>query len=769
MSFDFSDKDSESIDDENDLDEEVQNPKNDGPIINMGQSLSTQASMNELANWETNKNNSQKKSLFVNPDKNEIKLNLNNYQNIEYQNLLNCIINKGQIKNSIIISENNNFINKVIKEAIYSNLDKNKKICFIVSEQKKGQYIYELYKDLSGVKANMLQKNKGKKSKNDYQSFRNHVDSNNFFIVLPNILYKLLSIGFVKIYDFGLLIFDDCHLCDSSHPYNIIMQEFYFYYIVMYNKGYILPNILGLTNSPYKDKNIVKNNKKCEELFKNISENLDCQIVVDPAFFENNKNEEENAEFIEVESFMKEKQKVEGINLILMKFFFEDMLNICLDDYLRTKGPTKELNLSNKDEIKKKYLNSVKDKFNSDTFEKYNSIETAERSLHFLSTNSTLFHTFEEIQKHLINIIQNLDLEEIYKLFEDYKNKYEDNLRKQKENEENINKYMIKLYKKLIFIFKVNMRAFKRLLDKNVVYKTDRLTKFVNKLTNIYINNKNSKTFIFVPNRKIANIMYNYLNRNKKDNYFRGKSNYIIGANGKKEENQSLTLATRITPSEINERIKSYNENKINILICTPPAIEYLNKESCNYVIIFSELSNSNSDYEKVKLKAKSCKAKLIILGNEANKIDNSLKIKKDKEITQLKNVFMEGGKIKNPKNFRSKNYIEEKNLKNNIYHYIESTEAKISLKNCMSIFNEINNSCLSKNIKINIKKYIIPYDKEQKFQCVATFQGGGDNPVQFFSSLFNDKQSAEGDCYLKYIIYLQKIKFIDEHFRTNF
>ena len=108
-----------------------------------------------------------------------------------------------------------------------------------------------------------------------------------------------------------------------------------------------------------------------------------------------------------------------------------------------------------------------------------------------------------------------------------------------------------------------------------------------------------------------------------------GKSNYIIGANGKKEENQSLTLATRITPSEINERIKSYNENKINILICTPPAIEYLNKESCNYVIIFSELSNSNSDYEKVKLKAKSCKAKLIILGNEANKIDNSLKIKK--------------------------------------------------------------------------------------------------------------------------------------------
>ena len=237
---------------------------------------------------------------------------------------------------------------------------------------------------------------------------------NNFFIVLPNVLYKLLSIGFIKIFDFGLIIFDECHLCDSNHPYNTIMQEFYFYYYVFYpNLINNLPKIIGFTNSPYKDKNIVKNNNKCAELLKNISENLNCQVVVDSAIFENNKNFEEETEFIEVESILKDKNKVDGINIILMKFFFENMLNLCLDDYIITKGENTELNLSNKDEIKNKYISTLKDKFNSETFEKYNSIETSERSLHFLSANSTMFHIFEDIQKHLIIIIQNLDLEEI--------------------------------------------------------------------------------------------------------------------------------------------------------------------------------------------------------------------------------------------------------------------------------------------------------------------------------------------------------------------
>ena len=246
-----------------------------------------------------------------------------------------------------------------------------------------------------------------------------------------------------------------------------------------------------------------------------------------------------------------------------------------------------------------------------------------------------MFRIFEDIQKYLFNIIQNFDLEEIYNFFERYKNLYENNLHEQKENDD---KHLKKLYKNLIFIFKVNMRAFKRLIDKKIIYETDRIRKFKNKLKEIYNYNKSNKVLIFVPNRKIASIINNYLNRDKENNFFKNISKILIGANTKKEENIYLSLATRITQNEISERIKEYNENKINILICTPPAIEYLNKEKCDYILIFSELSNSNNDYEKVKQKANNCKAKLIIFGEGSNKLDNSLK-----EFFQLKKLFMEG------------------------------------------------------------------------------------------------------------------------------
>ena len=739
---------------------------------NLGESISTLSSSNRLANSNFEKypisSNSDIKPSLEKINKNQIKEQYNEIKNIEYEKLLNYIIDKGQIINSVIITENEKLLNIVTIKIINNNINLNKKICYLASEIKKAQNIYDLYKDFPKIKASLLQKTKGKKSKNDYGTFMKQIYDNNFFIVLPNVLYKLLSIGFIKIFDFGLIIFDECHLCDSNHPYNTIMQEFYFYYYVFYpNLINNLPKIIGFTNSPYKDKNIVKNNKKCAELLKNISENLNCQVVVDSAIFENNKNFEEETEFIEVESILKDKNKVDGINIILMKFFFENMLNLCLDDYIITKGENSELNLSNKDEIKNKYISTLKDKFNSETFEKYNSIETSERSLHFLSANSTMFHIFEDIQKHLFIIIQNLDLEEIYNFFEKYKDLYESNLKKQNNNG-STNKYLKKLYKQLIFIFKINIRAFKRLLDKNIEYKTDRLVKFISKLKEIYKNNKFSKILVFVPNRKIANIVFNYLNRDKKDNIFINKSKFIIGANAKKEENLTLSLATRITLYEIKDRIREFNENKINILICTPPVIEYLKNEKCDYILIFSELSNSSNDYEKVKQKAKNCNAKLIILGNDPNKIDDSLKQKKDKEFNQLKNLFMEEEKIINPKDFREKDFIKNKNINKNYYFNIEQTQAKMSLKNCMLLFNEINNLYLSKNIKINIKKNIIVHDMEQKFSCKIEFQKEGENPINISSNKYNDKQSAENECYLKYIIYLYKRQLIDDHFRVK-
>ena len=733
---------------------------------NLGESISTQISAN----------NKLENSQYLNA---RVDKNYSNYSSqhevdmppmgspglsVEYEKLVNCIIDKGEILNSIIISEKNNFIDYVLMTIINLNLSKNKKVCHLVSELKKAQNIYEFYKEIPNIKPIIFPKSKGKKNKNDFQNISEQISENNVFLVLPNVFYKLLSIGFVKIFNFGLIIFEDCHLCDSNHPYNIIMQEFYFYYYI-YQKNNIkfLPKIIGFTNSIYKDKNIVKNDKICSELLKNISENLDCQVILDPSILEDKGHFNNDIEYIQVDNFMKEKNKVDGINAILMKFFFEDMLNLCLDYYLHTNGEKAELNRINKEEIKLKYLNTIKAKFNSDTFEKYNSVETSERSLHFLSQNSIFFRAFEDIQKHLINIIQNLDLEEIYYLFIKYKNLYEVNYKKQTED-----KSLKNLFKKFLFIFKVNIHAFKRLLDKNIEYKTDRIAKFMDKLYSIYDNNKNSKILIFVPNRKAANILFNYLDRDNKNNIFKNKSKFIIGINTKKEENTILTVATRISICEINERVKDYFENKINILICTPPALEHLTKQKCDYILIYSELSKSNNDYEKVKEKSKNCKAKLIIFGNGLNKIDDSLKEKKDKEIEQLKALFMENNKLEYQKNFRDKNFIEKKNIDKNIYYYIATTEAKISLKNCMTIFNEIYNLYFSNGKKININKKIKAYEKEQKFECYISFQLNGDYVIQLKSKKQNDKQTAESECYYEYIIYLHRKKFIDDNFRVK-
>ena len=703
----------------------------------------------------------------------------NNTENNSYTNILNLIIdkNKNIFNNSIIISENNTFIDNIINSSINVKISQNKKICYLTPDTKRAQEIYNKYRDNSNIKLILLQKGKNKKNKNDYQTFLEKLKQNNLFIILPNILYKLLSIGFTKFSDFGLIIFDECHLCDSNYPYNIIMQEFYFYYFKYPSNSVnlnTLPNILGITQSPFKDKVNIKNEKKGLEILKNLSENLDCQIVVDPSILNtDNKLKEENYDIIAVKSIFEQKNKIDAINILLMKYFFEPMLDFCLDDYLKSNGDKQELNQFNLKEIKSKYLSVIKEKFSKEIFEEYNSVETSERTIHFLSQNSIMFKAFEDMQKMLINIIQNGDIKEFYYLYDKYKELYENNLKNlKKSNNENI--YLQKLYKKLILIFTINKKVFKNLENKNIEYKTDRLTKFINKLKEIFSYNKNPKILVCVNNRKMVHILYNYLNRESTENfYYRNKVHFLVGSNNKKEDNINLTLSTRITTNEIIERIKDYNENKINLLICTIPALEYLTKEKCDHIIVFSDIANTKNDFEKIKEKAKNSDSKLHIFIHESN--INKIKIISEEinennksEYVGLKKYFLDKDRnIKNPYNYRSNNYKEKKQLEKNYYYYIGKTEAKMSLKNCMLLFNEISNLYISKNIKIEIKKNIKEISKEPKFVCQCDFQWGIYR-AKFTSNECNDKQSAENECFLKYIIYLHKNELIDDHFRIK-
>ena len=753
--------------------------------LNIVDEINNFNSRNSEIEFNNNNYSNNQPEKKINKNKESINKSFNNNiieekKNIENKNdsdinILNLLIdkNKNIFNNSIIISQNNSFINDIANSSIYFKLSQNKKICYLAPDTKSAQEIYERYKNNINIKTILLQKGKNKKNKNDLQSFSERLKQNNLFIILPNILYKLLSIGFVKFSDFGLVIFEDCHLCDANNTYNLIMQEFYFYYFKFPSNKInpnTLPNVFGITPTPFKDKPNIKNEQKGLEILKNISENLNCQIVVDPSIFNVDNNlKEENYDIIPVKSIFQQKNKIDVINLLLMKYFFQPMVDFCLEDYLKLNGDKKELNQFNLKDIKKKYLSVIKEKFSTEIFEEYNNIETSERTLHFLSQNSIMFKAFEDMQKMLINIIQNGDMDEFYYFFDKCKELYQNNLKNTNDM------YQKKLYKKLIYLFAINKKVFENLKNKKMEYKTERLNEFMIKLNEIFTYNKNPKTLIIVNNRKMVNILYNVLNRNSPENInYRNKVQFLVGSNNKKEDNSNLTLSTRITMNEINERKKEYCENKINILICTIPALEYLTKEKCEHILVFSDMTQIKNDFEKIKEKVKNSKANLhifsleskinninMILGN-ANSSDKNNK----NEFAQLQKYFLDKNKkIKNPNNYINKNYIEEKHLEKNFYYYIANTEAKMSLKNCMLLFNEINNLYISKNIKINVKKNIQEINKESKFVCQCEFQWGNKS-AKCTSNVYNDKQSAENECFLRYIIFLHKNKLIDDHFR---
>ena len=729
-------------------------------VISLSQNLINQSSQSNILS------NSKNSKFLIKIDNNNNDI-IESYSNKDECNiLLNNIIDKDKISNSIIITEKEDLMIHILDKIIHFNISRNKKICFIINDIKRAEFIENNLNGKNYIKTLFLQKIKVGKNKTDYQNCRAQVDINNLFIIKQDILYKLLSIGYIKISDFGVIIFDECHLCEGNHHYNLIMQEFYFYYISNHI-NISLPNIIGFTNSNFKDKAITKsknkekNKIKVEDILKNLSENLNSQIIIDPNIFKNDIicKFEGKVENIKVESFLRERTKVEAIIIILVKYFFEDMINLSIKDYIKFNGENDEIKGEKKIEIKKRYLNNIKDKFFSENLEQYTNIENSEKNIHLFSKNSYLFKAFENMQRYLINIIQNADLEEIYIFFENYKIFYEKNLENLKKGEE----YMGKIYKKMIFIFKICMHAFKRLIDKKVEYESDRINKFKEILNKIYNKKENNKILIFVPNRKIAYILNSYLNRDKKNNKFKNKSKYIVGANHKKEENTLLTLRIRTTDFEIKGRIKEYIEGKINILICTPPTLEYLSNLKCDIILMFGELSNTNNFYEKIKSKAILCNSKIIALSSNTEKILNDEKINDKNE---LKNFLMKDEKIRNCVDLREENFIKNRNDKIK-YYYIRETEAKISMRNCAMLFNEIKNMFISKGVEIIDNAIIKKCDDEgQKFRCILKINCQEYNQfnLQLISGLYNDKQSAGNECYMQYLISMHQKRIIDNN-----
>ena len=109
--------------------------------------------------------------------------------------------------------------------------------------------------------------------------------------------------------------------------------------------------------------------------------------------------------------------------------------------------------------------------------------------------------------------------------------------------------------------------------------------------------------------------------------------------------------------------------------------------------------------------------------------------------------------------------------IEKNNYYFIEETHSKVSIKNSIILFNDINNWFISQNKKIIVNKFMDEYsiDKIKKYkfkiQLDQTFEDMKKDRI-LFSHSFGDKQSAEGDGYLQLIVFFHKYGIIDNHLK---
>ena len=108
-------------------------------------------------------------------------------------------------------------------------IDKKTKIIFFVCDTALVDQQKNQIESILDIEVGTIQGKKDKKSKNDYETFRRKWESLNIFVAIPSIIYKLLSCGFITIFEISMLIFDECHHTADDHPYNKIMNEFYFF------------------------------------------------------------------------------------------------------------------------------------------------------------------------------------------------------------------------------------------------------------------------------------------------------------------------------------------------------------------------------------------------------------------------------------------------------------------------------------------------------------------------------------------------------------
>ena len=68
----------------------------------------------------------------------------------------------------------------------------------------------------------------GQEEYNRKEWFKDFYKNTNILVVTPQIFLNNLRRGYFSLKEYSMIVFDEFHHTNEDHPYNLIMQEFYF-------------------------------------------------------------------------------------------------------------------------------------------------------------------------------------------------------------------------------------------------------------------------------------------------------------------------------------------------------------------------------------------------------------------------------------------------------------------------------------------------------------------------------------------------------------
>jgi len=735
------------------------------------------------------------------------KLNIGKKRKFEPREYQEIVFQNAKDKNSIIYMETGkgktiisimliaNFLGIDINKDENPKIDKKKKIIFFVCDTALVDQQKNRISSLLNVEVGTIQGKKDKKSKNDYEYFKKKWESLNIFVAIPSIIYKILSCGFIRIFDISMIIFDECHHTADDHPYNKIMTEFYFFYkkepsIV---KKYNFPRIYGLTASPIKTgiKGGILEATAYDALQK-LSENLDCEIVIDPDMMNSNAKEIKVGESIEhyldedIYIEVKYHTDIKEYKVIFKTLYLECFCQFMEIAFSAVKVYHPEYSNPNYIEQYKKYL---RDKFKSTDLNEYNKVNQNYDFLYNLRKVSPFFLIFEKLLRQIFMILENLCLDSLISYFERLIQIYNGLYQRKSEKEENnsfsnssislislendddddetdvLNLSSDSIYELIIIYSNVHKKL--KEIKKTTNYISDRLEKLYKKISDLFKQYDESKFIIFIANRIVAHFLKPALSSFLNSNFKNKICDEIIGINKRKSEG-GTTLTPSLTLKKLNDIITNFNEDKFDILIGTSAIEEGLDIQSCNAVLALVELHTPKS-FIQIKGRARKSNSHFYIFTNSAKTA--KLKVKDFINMGEkMKQLFH--NKIVN--DFRSKDYISKK--PNFIYDMDTKTHSKITWGNVSMFFNEIKQQIESKGIifqtNIELQKVkSLKGNPEYVYKGLVKLTTNLKNIQDKFpyqTDLQNDKDSATRKCQFYVLRMLKKLNYLDSHLKFN-